>query len=102
MDNHPLDNRCMVYIILHHMGTPTTPLPHGDPRSLHHIDLFKLVHLGPPLPVNRQSDMTENIALPKTTYAGGNKIEIFGPWNTKFYLLRFWHLIVWASNGMSM
>ena len=33
--------------------------------------------------MNRQIDMTENINLPKTIYAGGNKIEIFGPWNTK-------------------
>ena len=52
-------------------GTPPTTQRHmGFPLpSTNHIDLFKLVRLGLPSPC-RQTDMTENITFPRTTYVG--------------------------------
>ena len=51
------------------MGTQTpTTWAFG---TFYHIDIFKLVHLG----LCEQTDMTENISFPQTTYAGGNKLK---------------------------
>ena len=52
--NRPFANRCMGYIIPSQLGD-SSPILHGDPY--HHMDLFKLVHLGTPSTpsVNRQT-----------------------------------------------
>ena len=52
---HPLHH-------IHHMMIP------------HHMDLFNLVHLGPPS-TDRQADICENITFQQTMYAGGKNAD---------------------------
>ena len=73
----PLDNRCMSYIPAPPHGYPPTDKrtslsTHGTPTwTCSNLFTWRL----PLQPVNRQTDMTENIAFPQTRYACGKKLQ---------------------------